>query len=143
MRYKDNAQVMENKENRAVTKMQKKPQNTFFTHFVALSVAWKSLGTLNCLSLLHYIIYWSTQAKTLTSPTLDASLGPRHGEDGEAVIVLGTAGLDGTDVAVAASAEHTWKIQGLHSLRLHLSKHGLTHCLKLTVYCVSQLQRRD
>lgn len=77
---------------------------------------------------------------TLTSPALDASLGARHGEDREAVVVLGAASLDGADVAVAAGAKHTWKIQGLDSLRLHLTEHGLTHRLKLTVQRVSQLK---
>lgn len=83
---------------------------------------------------------YQTPRRTLTGPALDASLGARHGEDGEAVVVLGAAGLDGADVAVAASAEHTWEIQGLHGLRLHLPEHGLTHRLKLTVQRVSQLK---
>lgn len=77
---------------------------------------------------------------TLTSPALDAPLGPGHGEDGEAVVVLGAAGLDGADVAVAAGPEHAWKIQRLHGLGLHLPEHGLTHGLKLAVQCVSQLE---
>lgn len=77
---------------------------------------------------------------TLTSPALDAPLGPGHGEDGEAVVVLGAAGLDGTDVAVAAGPEHAWKIQRLHGLGLHLPEHGLAHGLKLAVQCVSQLE---
>lgn len=70
---------------------------------------------------------------TLTSPALDASLGARHGEDGETVVILGTSGLDGANVAVAASAEHSWKIQRLDSLRLHLPEHGPTHGFELTV----------
>ena len=78
--------------------------------------------------------------RTLTGPALDASLGARHGEDGEAVVVLGAAGLDGTHVAVAAGAEHAGKIQGLDGLRLHLPEHGLTHWLELTVQRVSQLK---
>lgn len=84
----------------------------------------------------------NTLARThaLTSPALDAPLGSGHGEDGEAVVVLGAAGLDGADVAVAAGPEHAWKIQRLHGLGLHLPKHGLTHGLKLAVQCVSQLE---
>lgn len=78
--------------------------------------------------------------QTLTGAALDASLGAGHGEDREAVVVLGAAGLDGADVAVAASAEHTRKVQSLDSLRLHLSKHGLTHRLELPVQRVSQLK---
>lgn len=78
--------------------------------------------------------------RTLTGPALDASLGARHGEDGEAVVVLGAAGLDGTHVAVAAGAEHAGEIQGLDGLRLHLPEHGLTHRLELTVQRVSQLK---
>lgn len=77
---------------------------------------------------------------TLTGPAFDASLGSRHGEDGEAVIILRAACLDGTYVAVAASSEHAGQIQGLDSLRLHLPEHGLTHGLKLTVECISQLR---
>lgn len=85
------------------------------------------------------LVDWTTHVHPLTGPGLDASLGARHGEDGEAVIVLGAAGLYGADVAVTAGAKHTWKIQGLDSLRLHLPKHGLTHCLKLTIQRISQL----
>lgn len=84
-----------------------------------------------------------THTHALTGPALDASLGAGHGEDGEAVVVLGASGLDGANVAVAAGAEHTRKIQGLHGLRLHLPEHGLTHCLELTVQCVSQLEERN
>lgn len=76
---------------------------------------------------------------TLTGPAFDASLGSRHGEDGEAVIILRAARLDGAYVAVAASSEHAGQIQRLHSLRLHLPEHGLAHGLKLAVECISQL----
>lgn len=88
----------------------------------------------------YLLVHQTTCRRTLTGPALDASLGARHGEDREAVVVLGAAGLDGADVAVAASAEHAWKIQGLDGLRLHLPEHGLTHRLKLTVQRVSQLK---
>lgn len=53
---------------------------------------------------------YETASVGLTGPRLDASLGARHGEDGEAVVILGAAGLDGADVAVAAGTEHTRKI---------------------------------
>lgn len=72
----------------------------------------------------------------LTPPTgsaLDASLGAGHGEDGQAVIILGAAGLYGADVAVAAGAEHARQVQSLHGLGLHLPKHGLAHCFKLPI----------
>lgn len=85
------------------------------------------------------LVDWTTHFHPLTGPALDASLGARHGEDGEAVIVLGAASLYGADVAVTAGAKHTWKIQGLDSFRLHLPKHGLTHCLKLTIQRISKL----
>ena len=92
-----------------------------------------------------HVLQTPTQTpQTLTGPAFDASLGARHGEDGEAVVVLGAAGLDGADVAVAAGAEHTWKIQSLHGLGLHLPEHGLTHRLELTVQRVPQLEdKRD
>lgn len=88
----------------------------------------------------YLLVHQTTHSHTLTGPTLDAPLGAGHGEDREAVVVLGTAGLDGADVAVASSAEHTWKVQSLDGLRLHLAEHGLTHRLKLTVQRVSQLK---
>lgn len=81
-----------------------------------------------------------TLSRALTGPALDASLGAGHGEDGEAVVVLGASSLDGANVAVAASPEHAGKIQGLHGLGLHLPEHGLAHGLELTVQRISQLE---
>lgn len=80
----------------------------------------------------------NTRAR-LTGPALDAPLGAGHGEDGEAVVVLGAASLDGAHVAVAASPEHSGKIQRLHGLGLHLPEHGLTHRLKLAVQGFAEL----
>ena len=54
-----------------------------------------------------------------------------HG--GHAVVVLGVAGLDGTQVAVAPCAEAARQIQGLHGLRLHLAEDRLAHGFKLPV----------
>lgn len=80
-----------------------------------------------------------TPLNPLTGPALDAPLGAGHGEDGEAVVVLGAARLDGAHVAVAAGPEHAGEIQGLDGLRLHLAEHGFAHRLKLMVQRVSQL----
>ena len=57
--------------------------------------------------------------------------GGAHG--GDAVVVLGVAGLDGPQVAVAPGPEAARQVQGLHGLGLHLAEHRLTHRLKLPV----------
>lgn len=80
-----------------------------------------------------------TRRYTLTGTAFDAPLGSRHGEDREAVVILGAARLDGAYVAVAASSEHARQIQRLDGLRFHLPEHGLAHGLELTVECISQL----
>lgn len=67
--------------------------------------------------------------------------GGRHGEEREAVVVLGAARLDGPQVAVAPHAEAAGQIQRLHRLRLHLAENGLAHGLELVVELVVDLGR--
>lgn len=67
--------------------------------------------------------------------------GGRHGEEREAVVVLGAARLDGPQVAVAPHAEAAGQIQRLHCLRLHLAENGLAHGLELVVELVVDLGR--
>lgn len=67
--------------------------------------------------------------------------GGCHGEEGEAVIILGASRLYGPQVAMAAHAEATGQVQGLHSLRLHLPKNRLAHSLKLVVQLIINLER--
>ena len=67
--------------------------------------------------------------------------GDSGGHGGDAVIVLGVAGLDGSQVAVTAGAEAAGEVQGLHGLGFHLTEHRLTHRLKLAVYfCFTHLR---
>lgn len=49
----------------------------------------------------------------------------RHG--GDAVIILGVAGLDGSQVAVTPSSEAAGQIQRLHGLGFNLTEHRLAH----------------
>lgn len=83
-----------------------------------------------------YLHFYKT---TLTCSTLDAPLRAGHGEDGQAVIILGAACLDGTHIAMAACTKAAGQIQGLHGLRLCLSKYALTHWLELAIKRVPYL----
>lgn len=71
--------------------------------------------------------------------------GPDGGSDsgghgGNAVVILGVAGLDSSKVAVTPSSEAAGQVQSLHSLGLDLTEHRLTHRLKLPVYfCFTHL----
>jgi len=59
---------------------------------------------------------------------------------GDAVIVLGVAGLDGSQVAVTPGSEAAGQVQGLHGLGFDLTEHRLAHWLKLTIYfCFTHL----
>lgn len=63
-----------------------------------------------------------------------------HGWD--AVIVLGVAGLNGSQVAVTPGSEATGQVQGVHGLGLHLTEHRLAHGLKLAVnFCFAHLRQ--
>lgn len=68
------------------------------------------------------------------------SRGPDGGGDGgrahgrHTLVILRVAGLDGTQVAVAACAEAAGQIQRLHGLRFHLAEHRLAHRLELAVH---------
>ena len=69
--------------------------------------------------------------------------GDSRGHGGDAVIVLGEAGLDGSQVAVTAGAEVAGEVQGLHCLGFHLTEHRLAHRLKLAIYfCFTHLPER-
>lgn len=65
--------------------------------------------------------------------------GPDGGRDGggghggHTLIVLGVAGLDGAQVAVASRAEAAWQVQRLHGLRLNLTEDRLAHRFKLPI----------
>lgn len=50
--------------------------------------------------------------------------GSQHGDT---LVILGVASLDGSQVAVTPGAEAAGQVQGIHGLRLHLAKDGLTH----------------
>lgn len=52
---------------------------------------------------------------------------------GHALIVLGVARLNGTQVAVAACPEASREVQRVHGLRLHFAEDRLTHRLELPV----------
>lgn len=63
-----------------------------------------------------------------------------HGRD--AVIVLGVAGLNGSQVAMTPGSEATGQVQGIHGLRFHLTEHRLAHRLKLAVnFCFANLRQ--
>lgn len=64
--------------------------------------------------------------------------GGSHG--GDTVIVLGVAGLDGSQIAVAPGSEAARQVQSLHGLGLYLAEHRLTDGLKLAVdFCFTHL----
>lgn len=66
--------------------------------------------------------------------------GDSGGHGGDAVIVLGVAGLDGSQVAVTPGSEATGQVQGLHGLGFHLTEHRLTHWFKLAIhFCFTHL----
>lgn len=80
-------------------------------------------------------------ARSLTGAALDGPHGGgcawRRGRpQRHALVVLGAALLDGPHVAVAAHAEAArhGQVQSLHSLRLQLAEHGLTHGFELPVH---------
>lgn len=58
--------------------------------------------------------------------------GGAHG--GDAVIVLGVTGLDGSQVTVTAGSEAAGQVQSLHGLRFHLAEHRLAHRFKLAIH---------
>lgn len=66
--------------------------------------------------------------------------GNSGGHGGDAVIVLGVAGLDGSQVAVTPGSEAAGQVQSLHGLGFHLTEHRLAHRFKLTIYfCFTHL----
>lgn len=49
--------------------------------------------------------------------------GDSGGHGGDAVIILGVAGLDGSQVAVTPGSEAARQVQSLHGLGFHLTEH--------------------
>lgn len=69
--------------------------------------------------------------------------GDSGGHGGDAVIVLGVASLDGSQVAVTPGSEAAGEVQSLHGLGLHLTEHRLAHGLKLAIYfCFTHLREK-
>lgn len=67
--------------------------------------------------------------------------GDGGGHGGDAVVVLGVAGLDGSQVAVTPGSEAAGQVQGVHGLGFHLAEHRLAHRLKLPIYfCFTHLR---
>lgn len=64
---------------------------------------------------------------TLTCRGPDGGRDGGGGHGGHALVILGVAGLDGAQVAVAPCAEAAWQVQRLHGLRLNLAEDRLTH----------------
>lgn len=66
--------------------------------------------------------------------------GGGHGWD--AVIVLGVARLNGSQVAVTPGSEATGQVQSIHGLGFHLTEHRLAYGLKLPVnFCFANLHQ--
>lgn len=53
--------------------------------------------------------------------------GDSGGHGGDAIIVLGVASLDGSQVAVTPGSEAAGQVQSLHGLGFHLTEHRLAH----------------
>lgn len=67
--------------------------------------------------------------------------GDGGGHGGDAVIILGVASLDGSQVAVAPSSKAAGEVQSLHGLGFHFTEHRLAHRFKLAIYfCFTHLQ---
>ena len=71
--------------------------------------------------------------RTLTCRGPDGGGDGAGRQHGEALVVLGVAGLDGPEVAVAPRPEAPGQVQGIHGLRFDFPEDGLTHRLKLPI----------
>lgn len=67
--------------------------------------------------------------------------GDGGGHGGNAVVILGVASLDGSQVAVAPGSEAAGQVQSVHGLGFHLAEHRLAHRLKLAInFCFTHLR---
>lgn len=90
---------------------------------------------------MSHVVLW----KLNVCPIVLTCGGPDGGGDsggygGDAVIVLGVAGLDGSQVAMTPGTEAAGKVQSLHGLGFHLTEDRLAHRLKLPIdFCFTHL----